>query len=297
MQSHKKYFGVYPFLEITTKIGCKNNCSYCPQSIIIKAYKGKEKELSFENFVRAISTVPADVGICFSGFCEPFLNKECSKMIVYADQKGHKIDLFTTLVGVSEEDLEKIHGIKFSQFKIHLPSAKGLENIPVDEKYISLLKKTIEYKINRLCFVYHDEMRHELEPLVKGQVVYKMNTISRAGNLGKVKESPHKNLFCTQNRNHLHQNILLPNGDVYFCFMDYRLRHKIGNLFEQDYGSLFRSEEFLRVKNDLDSGGKNIICNFCERAIDKNSAEYLFFQLKYCGAYCKAMAKSLLRPE
>lgn len=290
----KEYLGVYPFLEITTRIGCQNNCQYCPQDVILKAYKGKERELSYENFVKAIDKVPKDVYICFAGFCEPFLNKDCGKMVIYADQKGHKIDFYTTLIKATENELEKIKGIKFHRFIIHLPSA-GKENMKADENYLQLLKKVVEYKIQGLSFICHNELLPEFAPIIKDFTVFKIDTISRAGNLGNVKVAKVGNLFCTQNKNHLHQNDLLPNGDVYICGMDFGLKHRLGNLFEEDYASLFNSKEFFRVKEGLRNGKEGIICNLCERAITKNSKEYLFFQIDYYKQYCKSFLKSLLR--
>ena len=39
-------------MEITTRIGCKNNCAYCPQAKLIKAYqkRGGDLIMSLENF-------------------------------------------------------------------------------------------------------------------------------------------------------------------------------------------------------------------------------------------------------
>lgn len=36
-------------------------------------------------------------------------------------------------------------------------------------------------------------------------------------------------------------NVLLPNGDLVICCMDYSIKHKIGNLIEGDCFSLFAS--------------------------------------------------------
>jgi adenine C2-methylase RlmN of 23S rRNA A2503 and tRNA A37 len=72
-------------LEITTKIGCSNMCSYCPQQKIIRAYNDKETIMSLETFKICLDKVPKDVVIVFSGFCEPFLNPICIKMIKYAN--------------------------------------------------------------------------------------------------------------------------------------------------------------------------------------------------------------------
>jgi hypothetical protein len=38
------------------------------------------------------------------------------------------------------------------------------------------------------------------------------------------------------------QNVLLPNGDVVLCCMDYSIKHKLGNLLVDDYYDLFKSD-------------------------------------------------------
>jgi hypothetical protein len=59
------------------------------------------------------------------------------------------------------------------------------------------------------------------------------------------------------------QSVLLPNGDVALCCMDYGLQHVLGNLLSGDYESLFRSDEFLRVRKGLKDGAEEILCRYC----------------------------------
>ena len=52
-----QYFGS---IEITTKIGCSCMCEYCPQTMLIKEYRGDKKEkkkdtmMSFDVFKKCI---------------------------------------------------------------------------------------------------------------------------------------------------------------------------------------------------------------------------------------------------
>ena len=47
------------------------------------------------------------------------------------------------------------------------------------------------------------------------------------------------------------QNVVLPNGDVLLCCMDYAMKHRIGNLIEGDYFSMFALDAMstLRAAN------------------------------------------------
>ena len=84
-------------LEITTNIGvkgCAVGCIVCPQEKLYTTYNlypNKVKNLSFEDFKIAINKVPTTTRLDFSGYSEPYLNLECSKMIKYAHDKGHTV--------------------------------------------------------------------------------------------------------------------------------------------------------------------------------------------------------------
>ena len=92
-------------LEITTVIGCVNMCDYCPQNKIIAAYKGKDRVMSFNTFKKCIDKVPKNVPILFSGFAEPFQNKDCIKMVDYANKNGFLVKIFTTGIGIKKEHI------------------------------------------------------------------------------------------------------------------------------------------------------------------------------------------------
>jgi radical SAM protein with 4Fe4S-binding SPASM domain len=62
------------------------------------------------------------------------------------------------------------------------------------------------------------------------------------------------------------QNVVLPNGDVYLCCMDYSLKHRMGNLFEQDYYSLFGSVGALVAENVKLGHHHRSLCKSCPRA-------------------------------
>lgn len=52
-------------LEITTTIGCRVNCRYCPQSLLLSRYyetdKNRKKFLDFEDYKKALANVQGGV--------------------------------------------------------------------------------------------------------------------------------------------------------------------------------------------------------------------------------------------
>jgi len=275
-------------LEITTKVGCNNFCKYCPQNLLIRSYSKRSKTffLSFKNFSNILSKIPKEVNITFSGFCEPFLNKDCFKMIELASKKGYEVSLNTTLTGMSLEDAKKIKDVLIDDFCIHLPNEKKDEKIFVDDKYIQILQTLLKSKMD-IKFVCFGEPNRKVGEILKSWGISKKEYVikvedlnNRAGNLSfsKPLKKGKGSLICSEER--LEKNVLLPNGDVVLCCMDYCLEHTLGNLLKQSYDRLFKGKEFVKLKAKLEQGGGGTLCKSCERAIYFNSKEFYLFRLK-----------------
>ena len=52
-------------IEITTNVGCKNLCEYCPQEVNIAAYKGRSRnrQMKLADFKTCLEKVPLDVKV------------------------------------------------------------------------------------------------------------------------------------------------------------------------------------------------------------------------------------------
>ncbi|MBN1688531.1 MAG: SPASM domain-containing protein [Candidatus Omnitrophica bacterium] len=251
-------------LEITTRLGCPVACTYCPQGKITKAYQKRSSvgTLSFETFEQCLAKVPQDVHLVFGGMAEPWLNSECTPMVLKAHERGHTIGIDTTLTGMDVKDVEAIQGIPFWYFAVHLPTKEGYEKIRVDEHYLSVVRALEASRIGAVYRLYggtlHPELsflKYEEEPLN-----------SRAGNvaiegLPSEKRIPGR-IRCGRN---LIWNVLLPNGDVVICSSDYGMKHVLGNLKESTYESLFRSDEFLKVQRGMKDPKEDILCRYCYR--------------------------------
>ena len=185
-------------IDITTCVFCKNGCSYCPQELLKKHYKGT-KTLTLKKFKQVLNNIPTTIELLFCGFVEPFQNPECVDMMLYAHKKGYRIRVFTTLIGLSEKDAERIKDIPFTRFFVHqLDTPESMRDFP---------------------FVTERMNKDELRPTLT----------SRAGALYPVAKKPNV-VGCWP----CSDGMMMPNGDFYPCCMDWALRHKLGNLFETD---------------------------------------------------------------
>lgn len=271
-----------PTMEFTTSIdtnnGCVVDCVFCPQRTLQKVYKG-ERFLSLENFKKCVDKIPQEVRITFAGFTEPWLNPKCTDMLLYANKKGHQISVFTTGIGMTIEDLEKIKDIKFAGqpnggFTLHLPDQERKAKHPITKKYVDLIERMGELRDHIHNFsvmtmgTVHESVSHVFPeaPIPEmwsragnlfGESLMKPELINRKDEYKSVYHGDKpKTCGCIEK---LYHNVVLPNGDVSLCCMDYGLEHIIGNLLNQSY------EEIMPANNTCFN-----LCRFCENGVNPN---------------------------
>ena len=248
-------------LEITTHIGCPMDCLDCPQGLLRSRYHGK-RDLDLDDYKRAIDKVSAGTRIDFSGMCEPFTNKHCTDMILYAAEKGFPLALYTTLQGATLQDYERLKGVQYEVVTIHLPDKDGRSYFNITDEYLELLGLWDCH--NYSC---HGTIDDRVLPYVKRRnlITYMHD---RAGNVGY---RPHRDvdpsarLYCVTSGRAMNHNVLLPDGTVIMCCMDYGMTGVFGNLFEQSYDEILNSDAAKAMRATLDRGES--ICRHCANAI------------------------------
>lgn len=258
-------------LEITTKIGCTNNCIYCPQQALVQAYRKRSARMlmDMDLYKICIDKLPQSVIVDFAGFCEPWLNPHATDMILYAHDNSHAVSVYTTLVGMSLRDVSRLEKIQFDPeygFVVHLPSIEKYEHILVDNRYMDVLKKIVSSTIP-LRFHTHGKATYPAIAAIvqkKYQIrVVRPNSISGHVRIKEVCPAPERKrgkLRCSRG---LMQNILLPNGDVALCCQDFGLQHILDNLVKKPYKNLFTSPEYQNIQNGLKNNTYDILCRYC----------------------------------
>ena len=278
-------------IEVTTKIGCSNVCEYCPQSTLIKRYReriGHDKDtmMSLETFKKSISTMPTEIGLNFTGYVEPFLNPECTDMLIHAFDKGHELLLNTTLVGMTIEDWDRLrsHGVVFQHgVHVHLPSASyfemigakvpqkyytgddGKQYLELDDNYYEMLNHVVNNQMPYWTkFHCHGDLHPLLNDLKRYVELDVRNINSRAMNiLLEKKEKVSDEINIRGKCPRAYQNVLLPDGSLGLCCQDYGLDDIVGNLMDNTW------EEFENSKRAMDVRANGAdLCDYCEEGID-----------------------------
>ena len=274
-----------PTLEITTMIGCPVMCTFCPQVPLKNAYGQIDKYLNLLNFKQILSKIPKYVRIDFSGMSEPWANPDCTNMLEFTLEQGYQVAIYSTLYGMSVEDSIRTISLiennieKINIICIHLQDMNenmvGLkftaEWVAVLNNFLNLYNKRIVKSFQMMTMDSLGKLHPFLNSL--SSLVPPFNAIDRAGSLSSeqipnnqsvIKFVSEKRLVCKSTPYYDH-NVLLPNGDVLLCCMDYECQHVLGNLLSQDYFDIFNGSGLheVRVANMQPNVDKPSICHSC----------------------------------
>jgi hypothetical protein len=240
--------GTAEYIEVTLNIGCPVQCSrFCPQEVLTQKYTSKERIMTFETFKQILPKIPKRVQLNFAGFCEPFTNPDFIRILEFAASFGYKLQLFTTLHGATANDVERLVKIQFNSFALHLRDGTSVK-----------FKATQEYK---------DNVFRVLEAIPNVSLCL-MNELFQTNNRENVARgilpSPKTVGYCRKLETP--QFVLLPNGDLTLCCMDFGLEHKVGNILDETYLTIRR--RFLANKKAPK------LCSYCSASISQKQNMY-----------------------
>lgn len=216
------------YVEFTLAIGCPVNChKYCPQEVLVRNYGKATRMMSLNSFKTMLSNIPKKVMIDFSGFCEPCVNPSFIDMAKYALKEGYRIHVATTLQGASNQTVKDMLALKYEGFVLHLPDGRYSNFCLTDEYKENVFR--IMQGIPNIQYITMNDLfiSNERENLCRG-----------------ILPKPRKVGFCRKTANP--QFVIMPDGRVQTCDMDFKLEYTLGNLLDTPYETLvkkFRSKQ------------------------------------------------------
>lgn len=267
----------FPSIEITAKIGCKIHCKYCPQDLLCKNYfkqnPNRENEMAYENYKICLSHMPPNTVVTFAGFVEPFFHKNGVDMILAAHEKGFAIELYTTFMGLTLEQFHKISHIPYREVVLHTPDKMNYADIQITEEYKKILDEALDLKKrDGRPFIdsanCQSEASEEFLRIAKNRILVESSLQDRAGNLendSHLRTSSFKRgkLSCVRTRD-LNHWVLLPDGEVVLCCMDFGLQHPLGNLITNTYDEIINSKAYRDIISKMnDINDSSLLCRKC----------------------------------
>jgi len=265
-------------LEITTMIGCPLMCTICPQDKLKSVYSGN-KYLTLSDYKIILNKLPNDLKIIFSGYSEAWANPNATDILEYTLECGFSVDVYTTLYGMS--DVERVvylltqYEMQVGQIWLHLPDSSGnMIGFKYNNEYLNTLKKFLKLKPNLMTMSSTNEVHHSLSDL--NLTVNEWIFHTRAENVDRLTTSgvelitEFNNEYiveCVRNE-HMTDNVLLPNGDVTLCCMDYGNKHILGNLLTQEYKDIIENIYDIKKKNHI-LFDTSTLCRTCQDTFHK----------------------------
>lgn len=240
----------HPTLEITTVIGCRVNCKYCPQKVLLRRYfadsQNRTSVMTLGDFQRFLEHTPRNCDLMFAGMSEPYLNPDCTEMLKMACEAGRNVSLYTTLEGAGEKDVEEMLKLPFQFVGLHVADEKGFAHITVSEEYYASVERLIHAeKPNGEPFI--NDISAQADPLprimemCRGKYEVLISLQNRAGNLegselaGREHMLTNERITCCFSGPEFNNHVVLPDGTLLLCNMDYGMRHVLGNLKTDTY--------------------------------------------------------------
>lgn len=253
-----------PYVSFTTDPMCPLKCNCCPW----KTFNSTSVELgmphmTMEEFKLYLSHIPKSVLIDFSGFGESMTNPFTPFMVLWAYKHGYRVQVFTTLVGLSRHGAEALAKTKMEKLMIHVPDDRNF--IYPTERWLKQLDLLRGLKFPTIIFSGLGEVDPAILKAVKEFGHFVPVHMTDKAPLETREKLNSTGTECAFAGSRLDQWAIWPNGDVSVCFFDYGHGSVIGNLREQTYKEI-KDGEPLRIYRDKMELGKDCLCRYCNEA-------------------------------
>ena len=270
-----------PVMELTTMIGCPLMCTFCPQDNLRDNYGTDTKYMQPMDLMTILAKLPKNTRIDFSGMAEPWANPEATTMLEMVLYLGFNVAIYTTLYGMTDPERVKkaieSHPNQIEVIMLHLPDAnKNMKGWKMSDEWMKALQVMASLQvpcgIGAMTMDGSGLVAPELQGIVGRLAGWKGHTradslpVEQIGNQD-IHITPHHEFALTcRSTPFFDRNVLLPNGDVVLCCMDYNLKHVIGNLLKQTYEEIFASEKLAEIIaiNEKPEFDKCSICKSCD---------------------------------
>jgi hypothetical protein len=274
-----------PVMELTTMVGCPLMCTFCPQESLRNSYGDSEKYLQPRDLVTVLAQLPKDTRIDFSGMSEPWANPHCTEMLETVLYMGFQVAIYTTLYGMKDpERVRKVledHPSQVEVIMLHLPDAngnmKGWKNSEEWQHAAAVISHTnVPCGVGAMTMDKSGMVHPDLQPMVgqlQGWIGHTRADSLPVEQIGAqdISITP-RNMFplTCKSTPFYDRNVLLPNGDIVLCCMDYNLKHIIGNLLKESYKDIFLGQPLMDLIeiNESPEFNKCSICKSCENVTE-----------------------------
>lgn len=250
-------------LEVGTTATCALRCKYCPQDRLVQSYQGAN-QLTPSVYEKCLDNYSPGDAIYFAGFVEPCLNKQFVLLLLMTLERGHRTRLYTTGRGLNVAQAEAIAKLNIDQIVLHLPDRFGSlsfseNNVPVMEA----LSRGRNVECMTMDNVPHPSLEGIWQRLPKNMGAMHDRAGNVVGTQAYVAVRKSGPIRCRVAPS-LDHSVLLPDGRLSLCCMDYSLMHVIGDLSTTPYTTILRDEPIQEIRRrQQNERVGDVLCRAC----------------------------------
>jgi len=257
-----------------------------PQCIYIETYtnpknKRGRTQMPFEKYQyiidQIISIKTKRIKLFFN--TDSFKNKDSLYLIGYAKNHNLNIDVQTRLKALHEKEICSLNALLDNGDNVYINLEYNIldnSDIKTASKYYHYLKRENERKINK-CNIFINTDNKEIMKDKERQDIYnkiisesnsKLNIeqvnqkmimgdklIPISHNISLIKFENKCNKYCAW-----HQLVVLINGDIVFCNMDYQGQMVVGNVFETNLINIWNGKGITQWRKKINGEYKCLDC-------------------------------------
>jgi len=278
-----------PIVQVETQSGCNAACAFCPNKKTMATLpQGRMDEALFRKIIdEAVAYGPERISPYLNN--EPLLDPDLPDRIRYIASKKRpstEISINTNASrlegGLARELLRcglnalhiSFHGISKESYEASMRGLNFEENLRRVDDFLALWREAPEPKPHVHVTMVHSKLIEAEIPRIRaywGERGIKA-VIRPLGNRAHVAVeqanlNPGEWLPFVHCKELIHQAVIIYNGDVLLCCVDWERSTVLGNLRDQSLYEVWNGPKFLDIRRRYFSGNvQGILCGRCKRA-------------------------------
>ena len=260
---------------------CNLRCSFC---FVTEGMSREEGFMDLALFKKVIDDTPELEHLCMHNWGEPLLHKEIFEMFDYAHESGIKhIVMNTNGTLLTNNMIDKIikSPLNIIRFSIDgsaetFKRVRGVELEKI-EKNILKLKKEKDARRPGLSmgvvFTVEDETQEDVDEYIE----HWKTIVDHVRTQPKLIQSPRKEPCPEPFGKDYGKLVVLWDGTVIPCCVDYNASLKLGNAHKERVGDLWYNSEIKALRNQHEKGNYPKVCVNCNECETSKTEKRFFF--------------------
>jgi len=259
-------------VSLTPGIYCPNRCHCCPWDIYRDSCnRNNLSMMTIDTFQKILKNTPMMYVVEWCGFCECFTNPLTPDFIALGWKSKRRMQLSSTLVGLTKDGAKKIDGVKFEKVIIHCPDSVNF--ITNEDKWISNWLHSLDgINIGFVTFQSLGPISDKIYNAVSKYGLYQtIPGIEGRADAYTVPRNVTGSIECHSYCKGGNYLFVRPNGDLHYCPNDWNYEFVMGNLAEQPLREITQGKKFKDYERSMNSQNDPILCRRCFYAVTKNN--------------------------